>query len=232
MRAAIAQGVDIISMSWTIEKGDQNKRGIEKLEAAIREAADKKILMFCAASDQGVNTDNSFPGKTGLCFKIGAATQWGTALEASGPSNNRIDYIFPGQNITQERGGGQKPSTLTGSSVATAFASGLAALVLRCVQFAAHQLSQDEDEDGEKERNKKAKEMKKSLDALKNRERMQEVFKQIGLTSINNTNYVEVWNVFEEAGTKIEDQDPEKMQEWMLEIADRLVSEQRLRRRQ
>ncbi|KAJ8131362.1 hypothetical protein O1611_g2265 [Lasiodiplodia mahajangana] len=53
IRAAIEREVDIISMSWTIEKTDRNSNDIEKLADAIRDAANKNILMFCAATDQG-----------------------------------------------------------------------------------------------------------------------------------------------------------------------------------
>lgn len=228
VHAAIAQGVDIISMSWTIESTESNEDGIKKLKAAVEEAADKNILMFCAASDQGVSADTSFPGKTALCFKIGAATTWGTPLKSTGTSNKHFDYIFPGQNIAQERGGEQRLNPLTGSSVATAFASGLAALILRCVQFAAHHLSQEENMDSARRNYRKAEEMKKSLVALRTRERMQEAFEQFMPAWINNTKYVEVWNIFESAGTKIEDQDPQEMQEWILKIAERLVIREKL----
>jgi methylmalonyl-CoA mutase cobalamin-binding subunit len=61
VRAAIDKRVHIISMSWTIEKRAENETGISELESAIQEAARARILMFCAANDQGVDRDKSFP---------------------------------------------------------------------------------------------------------------------------------------------------------------------------
>lgn len=70
--------------------------------------------------------------------------------------------------------------------------------------------------------------MSRHLEDLKTRERMQEAFEQIRSITINNTKYVEVWNVFEVPGTKIEDEDPVKKREWALKIAERLVSQIRM----
>lgn len=152
---------------------------------------------------------------------------WGTAHKSVGTSSNHVDYIFPGHNVVQERGSEQradKANLLTGSSVATAFAAGLAALILRCVQFAAQQLL----EEGGKGGGGRSDEMSRHLEDLKTRERMQEAFEQIRSITINNTKYVEVWNVFEVPGTKIEDEDPVKEREWALKIAERLVGQIRM----
>ncbi|KAB2570885.1 hypothetical protein DBV05_g10459 [Lasiodiplodia theobromae] len=138
VRAAVHQDVDIISMSWTIEETVSNMKSLKQLRAAINEAVEKNILLFCSANDQ-ISNDNSFPG---LCtekrFKIGAATQYRKPTDSTGEIP--VNFIMPGQNVLRERPE-QVPvdncHLLTGSSVATALASGLAALILHCVQFAA-----------------------------------------------------------------------------------------------
>ena len=128
-------------MSWTIEETADNEVHIEKLKEAVEKAAKKPILMFCAASDGGAISDKSFPGKgpRDSVFKIGAATEDGKAWKWVGDESN-IDFIFPGHEVVQERYKEallQNSNLLTGSSVATAIAAGLAALVLDCVRLAA-----------------------------------------------------------------------------------------------
>ncbi|KAJ8131451.1 hypothetical protein O1611_g2179 [Lasiodiplodia mahajangana] len=54
---AVSRKVDIISMSWTIDKTDENKVWIEKMETAIKHATAKKILVFCSVSDTGSLND-------------------------------------------------------------------------------------------------------------------------------------------------------------------------------
>lgn len=70
--------------------------------------------------------------------------------------------------------------------------------------------------------------MSRHLEDLRTRERLQEAFEQIRSITINNTKYVEVWNVFEVPGTKIEDKDQAKKQERALKIAERLVGQIRM----
>ena len=129
-------------MSWTIKKTEENACYIEDLETTVTRAATNGILMFCAASDGGAVTDHTFPAESrrDSVFKIGAATEEGKVWKWVGEQNH-IDFIFPGDKVVQDR---YKPEALlrecnllTGSSVATALAAGLAALVLDCVQLAA-----------------------------------------------------------------------------------------------
>ena len=128
-------------MSWSIERTDENKSDIVALEKAVRDAANNRILMFCAASDGGAVSDRSFPAKSvnELLFKIGAATEEGSKWKWVGDANY-VNFIFPGYKVVQERYNEaflQNCNFLTGSSVATAIAAGLAALILDCVQRAA-----------------------------------------------------------------------------------------------
>ena len=129
-------------MSWTIKKTEENASHIEDLEKTVKTAATNGILMFCAASDGGAVTDQTFPAESrrDSVFKIGAATEEGQVWKWVGEQNH-IDFIFPGDKVVQDRYQPeallQECNLLTGSSVATALAAGLAALVLDCVQLAA-----------------------------------------------------------------------------------------------
>lgn len=187
------RGVDIISMSWTIEKDASNTEDISELESAIETAASANILIFCSASDQANNSDNkSFPAScnTKKLFKIGAAEDTGERWKFT---ESDSDFFFPGHNISRDRAGDtsfSKSKPLTGSSVATAFASGLAALILYCIQCGAllknpqFQVSMDD------------------YRSMKQHERMKEAFLAIGTAPQTRNKYIAVWHIFEPATRK------------------------------
>ncbi|KFY88353.1 hypothetical protein V498_06812 [Pseudogymnoascus sp. VKM F-4517 (FW-2822)] len=132
---AVACKVDIISMSWTIEgrAEAQDSMDLESLQKAISHAESAQILMFCAASDQGSNaTGNFYPGEWKKCIKIGAATALGD--KCTWVPNDQIEYLLPGKDIPFKRRAPEGFSTVheSGSSLATALASGLAGLLLYC----------------------------------------------------------------------------------------------------
>lgn len=198
VRAAVDKKVHIISMSWTIERTKTNAADIADLESAIQSAAAEGILMFCAANDQGISSDTSFPAasSTKLLFKIGAAEASGDIWKWVGNAND-VDFIFPGHNVVKDRPNDpplEKCKTLTGSSVATAFASGLAALILYCVQLGAlntQALNERSAQSGSVSM--------VDYKAIKGHDRMKEAFQAIGTSPTSANKYIEVWNVF---GTK------------------------------
>lgn len=111
-------------MSWTIERIAQNEVHIKELGIPIEAAAKARILMFCAANDQGVDRNQSFPASSGTknLFKIGAAEAFRSVVEM-GCNPADVDFILPGHKVVMERPNDvpvEKCRTLTGSSVATA----------------------------------------------------------------------------------------------------------------
>ena len=238
-------------MSWTIEGTDDNESYIKTLKEAIKVAADKPILMFCAASDGGAMSDRSFPGSLrDFVFKIGAATEDGKAWKWVGDEGN-IDFIFPGHEVVQERYKEallQDRNLLTGSSVATAIAAGLAALVLDCVRIAALHYESLLDQQKELTSSQRSaqhprdpgeelrlQQRKRDVDQalqnskqvwprdyknLKDPKKMKEAFAKIGLTE---KKYVKVWDLFQnapkEAVGKTKD---EKMESILCSIASKL----------
>jgi len=200
VKAAVDKGVHIISMSWTIERTETNAKGIAELDKAIELAASEGILMFCAATDQGAYMDRSYPAasSTKKLFKIGAAEASGTAIKWLG-DQRAVDFIFPGHNVAvkEQQGNGrtEKSTTLTGSSVATALASGLAAVILYMVQAGALTPTG------------RARQKGVTMDdfrALKKHNRMREAFLQIGTTEESEKKYIAVWDMFKEAVIKSE----------------------------
>ncbi|KAI9770212.1 MAG: hypothetical protein M1839_003240 [Geoglossum umbratile] len=135
---ATTNGVQIISMSWTIE-GDKNEKRIENLKRAIDGALEAHVTMFCAFSDQGMSApaDSTFPTfwKDECCI-IGAATAAGDASTLVPKS--QVDFLFPGENIVIDA----EPSISSlprkaesGSSFSTALAAGTAAMLLFITQL-------------------------------------------------------------------------------------------------
>lgn len=126
-------------------------KGIEALEAAIKDAREKKILMFGAASDQGYNESNPnsiYPVSAGGVFCIGAAKVSGQAEDAA---ERESHYVFPGRNISSAPRRMSKTNDLqasieltSSSSFATALASGLAALILYCVEITEEERQQSQ----------------------------------------------------------------------------------------
>ncbi|PMD28807.1 hypothetical protein L207DRAFT_642096 [Hyaloscypha variabilis F] len=217
VRAAIDRKVHIISMSWTIERTAHNTADIGELESAIEAAARAGILMFCAANDQGIARDQSFPaacGGTKHLFKIGAAEASGAVWKWVGDPAD-VDFIFPGHNVVKDRPNDaplEKCKTLTGSSVATAIAAGLAALVLYCVQLGALNVQGQGGNSVTLE----------DFRSIKGHERMKEAFLAIGTSQASGNKYIEVWDVFGPAAKKAERVGREGRIEIVTEVAGRL----------
>ncbi|QYS95166.1 Subtilisin, putative [Trichoderma simmonsii] len=132
LKWAVDCGVDIISMSWTIEGSSTESEDIKALKSTIRNAYDKNILLFCSTSDSGgSHDDQSFPGQWSTeCIRIGGASWQGDKL--AWVNENAVDFLLPGKQIPFKNIDGKSYSYETGSSLATACASGLAGLILSC----------------------------------------------------------------------------------------------------
>lgn len=116
-------------MSWTLVDNLIDPC-LEDLKSAIKEAHDKNILMFSSASDQGSidQYKNVYPACSMYVISIGAAKRYGDKSEWVGPK--QAQYLCPGEDVAVE-----KNVLAEGSSIATALAAGLAALILHCVDI-------------------------------------------------------------------------------------------------
>ncbi|OAP61844.1 hypothetical protein AYL99_04047 [Fonsecaea erecta] len=146
------RGFDIISMSWTIRKSIyttdsiNDVKDLERLEKALDVACKNGALLFCSAPDEGGISDEKFrtyyPVGCDLLssriFKIGAATSTNKEADRTGKSS-QLDFILPGHDVRERGADGIKvdESLKSGSSVATALAAGLAALVIHIVRLGA-----------------------------------------------------------------------------------------------
>ncbi|KGO44383.1 Peptidase S8/S53, subtilisin/kexin/sedolisin [Penicillium expansum] len=200
-QATVKKKVHIISMSWTIAVPSTSSASLtadfQELERAIKEAEKQGILMFCSASDKGAHQGDTYPSKPiKSIFTIGAATAAGRRDAIVGDMT-KVDYILPGTLVEGE----EIPDSVvknvkyfTGSSVATALAVGLAALILYCAQI---RMMRAKEEKGQ------YKLESGHFDQLKKHDKMKQAFDNIGTT---NDNYLEVWKVFQKSTKDFESQ--------------------------
>lgn len=127
LRYAIKMNAKIINYSG----GGTTKYPDEEL--AIREAREKGILLVAAAGNERTNSDiNGFyPADYGLSniISVTAVDENRRVLASSNYGSQSVDIAAPGKSIISTLPGG-KFGTMTGTSQATAFVTGTAALLL------------------------------------------------------------------------------------------------------
>ncbi|GJN69443.1 hypothetical protein PLICBS_003491 [Purpureocillium lilacinum] len=129
--------VDIISMSWNVQR-NENHPDITSLLEAVRKASNANILMYCAASNTKATTksnDPYFPGGFNEVTAIGAA-DWDQIRKPY--VGGDADYLFPGDYVLNGPEG--KPTKEGGNSAATALAAGMAALILFCIKKSGEEI--------------------------------------------------------------------------------------------
>lgn len=129
--------VDIIAkaIKWT---ADQNVNFITMslgsvstssvLTSAIKYAADKGCIIFCAAGNSGPNVDIMYPAKYDECIAIGAIDQNLNRTNFS-CSGNSLDFLAPGKDILGCVPG-NRYALMSGTSMSNPFAVGCASLLL------------------------------------------------------------------------------------------------------
>lgn len=119
---AADRGVDFITMSLGSPKG------ISSLEESIIYANSKGCVVFCAAGNNGENTDIMYPAKYNETISIGAIDENldRTNFTCSGES---LDFLAPGHNILGCIPGGRY-ALMSGTSMSNPFAVGCASLLL------------------------------------------------------------------------------------------------------
>ena len=150
MNWAVEEGVDIICMSWAIDKeDDDDDKRVQPLDEAIREAA-KNTLLFCANPDKGANDtkNETYPRLMDQTrtFCIGAGSEDGKKWHRIHDDDHSCDFIFPGVGLDIQvennfpRDGPNRSRAgppvewqkFDGSSLACALAARLAAMILHC----------------------------------------------------------------------------------------------------
>lgn len=134
-------------------------------------------------------------------FRIGAAHDDGTAFSYAGKD---VDFIFPGVNVNVNTTGSSGTlREMTGSSVATALAAGLAATIIYCFKVSAlavktrAQLKSYGDMFGPEF-------TEAEVTKIAQHEAMKAAFWRIG--EINEGRFKQVWETFDPAAQALEDQ--------------------------
>lgn len=122
IRWSADNSADIISMSL----GSPNS--LSSLENAIQYAANKGCIIFCAAGNNGPDTDIMYPAKYNNTIAIGAIDRNlnRTNFTCSGET---LDFLAPGHEILSCVPGNSY-ALMSGTSMSTPFAVGCAALLL------------------------------------------------------------------------------------------------------
>ncbi|KAK0640567.1 hypothetical protein B0T16DRAFT_460740 [Cercophora newfieldiana] len=119
--------VDIISMSFSMVETSP------ELDKAITRAFTKGIVMMCSNHDEGSVASKAYPASDELTHAIAACDEYGALLRET---EDKYAYKVHALNIAA----GSVPfldssERVSGSSVATAIASGLSSLILSCVRL-------------------------------------------------------------------------------------------------
>jgi hypothetical protein len=137
---AVSAGADVISMSLSLANTDP------ELEIAINKAFNEGIVILASINGEGANAESpAFPASLGNVIAIGSADNQGSP--SRGTVEEQADFLLPGEQINAHvefLNGLAATSAISGPSVATAIASGLASLVLACDRFALHSQVEDE----------------------------------------------------------------------------------------
>lgn len=119
---AADNGADIITMSLgSVAPSDQ-------IEKAIEYAKHKESVIFCAAGNNGIESDILYPAKYKHTISIGAIDENLNICEFS-CCGDELDFLAPGYNIVSAVPNNQYAS-MSGTSMANPFAVGCAALLL------------------------------------------------------------------------------------------------------
>lgn len=132
IRYAVANGAQVINYSG----GGLIRNAAE--EEALRWARARGVVVVAAAGNEGVNSDfyPFYPADYDLdnILSVTAVDRRGHLLDFSNYGRGTVDVAAPGKNIYSALPGGQH-GYLTGTSQATAFVTGVAALLVASERF-------------------------------------------------------------------------------------------------
>ncbi|KAL6796988.1 peptidase S8/S53 domain-containing protein, partial [Trichoderma sp. SZMC 28012] len=128
---AIKSGADVISISIAFFKHD------DRFQIAIEKAIKVNIVVIAATAGEAYRQEDAYPANFSQVLSIAATDYWGKETPES--LKEHADFMFPEKNIvarTSFLGSRHCTDEVSGTSVATAIASGVASLIL-----AGHRLS-------------------------------------------------------------------------------------------
>lgn len=199
-------------MSWTFKtKGSENDQDEKDFVDLIKTVVSSKaVILFGSVPDKGPEADTSHYAPVGLSgvIKIGSATIYGQ----QSPENRFAypDFLLPGEEITTPEG-----KKVRGSSFSTAYASGLAALILCCLRahmelknpYIRNEVPDPDDDD-------KTKRLKKAMTV----EGMKTIFKVLSHDEVKGRVFVRPYITFGDSFEDSEEGKQKAMQRIVKEI--------------
>lgn len=119
---AVEHGADIITMSLGSDYPSV------RIEKSLINAEERKVAIFCASGNSGLQHEVNFPARYNQTICIGAVNRELMLCEFS-CSGDSLDFLAPGADIVSCVPGNNY-ATMTGTSMATPFAAGCMALFL------------------------------------------------------------------------------------------------------
>lgn len=119
---AADHGAKILTMSLGSEFPFQ------PLERAINYATSKGVIVFCASGNSGIDSDIQYPARYDNAISIGAVDR-NLNICSFSCSGESLEFLAPGDDIVSSTPGNTY-STMSGTSMATPFAVGCAALLI------------------------------------------------------------------------------------------------------
>ncbi|KAF3058826.1 Thermostable alkaline protease [Trichoderma lentiforme] len=135
---AIKSRADVISISIAFFKHD------DRLQLAIQEAYKANIVVIVTTAGEAYRREEAYTATSSQVLSIAATDYWGK--ETSESVKEHADFMFPGENImarTSFLGSSNSTDEVSGTSVATAIASGVASLILACHRLSLSKLRSD-----------------------------------------------------------------------------------------
>jgi hypothetical protein len=132
----MAHTVDIICMPWFIDTAEVTAKDIYPLADKLRDARDRATILFCAQPDFGVTSMSKgswYPAAAGEAVMVISGLINDRSSRWVHDDHQGADFVFPGESMTGLHSDSDKP--ISGSSVATALATGLAATILYCTRL-------------------------------------------------------------------------------------------------
>ncbi|KAK2010069.1 hypothetical protein LZ32DRAFT_589032 [Colletotrichum eremochloae] len=209
IEAALEKNATIISMSWTIPVPPEGSKEKQLLDSVLEKACSRNVLMFCSSPDQ-ISATKHYPSafRRSRFFLIGAAHDDGSAYGHAGKDN---DFIFPGVNVNTS-GGASLPAfladkmssskELTGSSIATALAAGLAAMITYCFKASALAIATTRMEQGKDYVAGPELVQPGDVEKISQHSVLKTAFNRIG--RMDNGQFIQVWNRFQPASLILE----------------------------
>jgi subtilisin family serine protease len=135
---ACDNGADILTMSLGSDHPSK------PLEDALKYAVSKNVIIFCAAGNSGNDTDIKYPAKYPQTISIGAIDK-NLKICSFSCTGDSLDFVAPGQDIPSCMPNNSY-ALMSGTSMATPFAVGCAALLLSSARtrISGKKLTKDE----------------------------------------------------------------------------------------